>query len=79
MGTCRGVGPLVPRLPRSTPGAKLDKASGVRIVAKFDTSITDWLDAMNSSLDISADCKVPGSDWREVVSKGVGLAYEDFW
>lgn len=52
---------------------------GVRIVAKFDTSIENWLEAMNSSLDISADCKVPGSDWREVVSRGVGLSYEDFW
>lgn len=52
---------------------------GVRVVAKFDTSITNWLDAMNSSIDLSADCKVPGSDWREVLSKGVGLAYEEFW
>lgn len=51
---------------------------GVRIVAKFDTSTTDWLAAINSSLNIDADCKVPGSDWREVLSKGVGLAYEDF-
>lgn len=51
---------------------------GVRVVAKFDTSITDWLDAINSSLDISVDCKVPGSGWQEVLSQGVGLAYEDF-
>lgn len=52
---------------------------GVRLVAKFDTSITDWLAAMNSSLDISADCKVPGSSWQEVMSGGIGLAYEHFW
>lgn len=52
---------------------------GVRIVAKFDTSIKDWLSAINSSLHIDADCKVPGSDWREVASKGVGLSFEDFW
>lgn len=52
---------------------------GVRLVAKFDTSIEDWLAAMSSSLHITADCKVPGSGWQEVLSKGVGLAYEDFW
>lgn len=52
---------------------------GVRVVAKGDTSVTDWLGAFNSSLDVTIDVKVPGTGWREVMSEGVGLAYEKFW
>lgn len=52
---------------------------GVRVVARFDTSIDDWLAAMNSSIDLEVECKVPGSNWTEVMSKGVGLSYEEFF
>lgn len=52
---------------------------GIRVVAKGDTSVTDWVGTLNSSIDLTVDAKVPGDDWREVMSKGVGLAYEDFW
>ena len=52
---------------------------GVRVVARFDTSIDDWLTAMNSSIDLEVECKVPGSNWTEVMSKGVGLSYEEFF
>ncbi|MBK8265702.1 MAG: hypothetical protein IPK80_30785 [Nannocystis sp.] len=48
------------------------------MVARFDTSTADWLDAINSSIHITAECKVPGSDWIEVLAKHVGLAYEHF-
>jgi hypothetical protein len=51
---------------------------GVRVVARFNTATADWLEAMNSSIHITAECKVPGSDWIEVVAKSVGLAYEHF-
>lgn len=52
---------------------------GIKVEARGDTSVSDWLDALNSSIDLTVEAKVPGDSWREVMSEGVGLAYEDFW
>lgn len=51
---------------------------GVRIVARADASMTDWLSTLNSSIGLSVDAKVPGDSWREIFSDTVGLAYEDW-